>query len=270
VTLSLDVARDFLERHPEGAAPILERIDPREAAAVLLCVPLQTAARVLEYVTAVPAAAILSQFDSKQSALVIDLLPVEVALRYLRRLTTPIDDVLQQLPASKSQMLRPSLGYPEHTAGALLDPQVLALAEELSIREAVERVRTSAGHARYNLYVVDRTDRLVGVLNLRELLLALPDQQIGRIASRNVMHLRADADTSAIVSHPGWRKVHALPVVDDAGCYMGAIRYVRLRRLQDELAARSDNGAQTSQALGEVFSVGLSGILDLFSGPENR
>jgi len=270
VTLSLDVARDFLSRHPRSAAPVLEKLESGEAAALLDCVPLETAARVLEYVTAAPAAAILSRCDSKKSAEVIDRLPIEVALRYLRRFSSSVEDVLQQLPPTKSQSLRRLMQYAEQTAGALLDPQVLALAEELTVREAVERVRASAEHARYNVYVVDRLDRLVGVLNLRELLLASENQRIGQIASRDILQLNANADTSAIVSHPGWRKVHALPVVDDAGCYLGAIRYVRLRRLQDELAAKPDDGSQTAQALGDVFSIGISGMLDLFSGPETR
>ena len=44
----------------------------------------------------------------------------------------------------------------------------------------------------------------------------------------------AHATRETIVSHPRWRDVHALPVTDDAGRLLGAIRYGTFRRLEEE------------------------------------
>jgi len=266
VSLDLDVACEYLRKHPLPASKILEQMPLEEAAAALESVPTGIAAKVLEYVTASPASQLLMAVSPERAGAWLDALPIEVAARYLRRCGSAAERVLEHASEERRQSLHSMLRYAENTAGALLDPEVMAFAEDLSVRDAQERVRSGADHARYNLYVTDRDDRLVGVFNLRELFLAHPDQKVAEIASPNVMRLRATADASTIISHPGWRRVHALPVVDESGCYLGAIRYVGLRRLQDALAAKPDDGAQTAEALGDVFSLGLSGMLDLLAG----
>jgi hypothetical protein len=84
---------------------------------------------------------------------------------------------------------------------------------------------------------------------------------------RNPARLNADADRSLVVSHPGWKRVHSLPVVDDRGGYLGMVRYRTLRQLEEELLGAAQTDANASESLGEVFAAGASGLLDAFTGP---
>jgi magnesium transporter len=147
---------------------------------------------------------------------------------------------------------------------------VLALPEALTVAAALERVRDRPESARYNLYVIDAEQRLVGTLNLRELLLASPERALRDVMVPRPFHLRADADRAEVLGHPGWREVHALPVVDSARRYLGALRYRTLRELEDELRRRASADATPARALGELLALGAAGALDALGGAALR
>ena len=148
-----------------------------------------------------------------------------------------------------------------------MDPDVLAFPVGLSAEAALQRIRGAPELARYNLYVVDTDQRLVGALTLRELLLADGSASLGELMVRDPLRVVASADRASVVSHPGWKKVHALPVVDEDGAFLGAIRYRVLRQLEEQLLARSHEDADAGLALGQLIAAGARGILDSVSGP---
>ena len=270
MALSSELIMALLEAHPASSARVLENSPPAEAAAILARARAEVSARVLESITAQPASEILSSLAPAAAGAMVTLLPPSVAATYLRRMgAEQRDALLEAVAESSARGLRGMLEYPERSAGALLDPEVLALPDDLTVREATERVRSAAHRARYNIYVTDRKDVLIGVLNLRELLLARPTQHIGEIMNRRLLTLRAMDDQTAVVTHPGWQRVHSLPVIDARGTYLGAVRYATLRRLEAELAFERGVGAATVTALGEVFWAGVSGMLDGVAGPRH-
>ncbi|MGH0035439.1 MAG: magnesium transporter MgtE N-terminal domain-containing protein [Myxococcota bacterium] len=263
MSLRRKLALGLVEQFPDEAAGVLEALSPSEAASFLASLSAESAARVLLRTTAHPAAAILAELDPKWAASMAAQLPIDSAASYLRRLPDARREaILEALAPAKARALRSLLRFQEGTAGALMDPEVLALPADLSVREAVERVRKSAGQARYNLYVVDRDDRLVGVLNLRELLLARPRQPLVEIMHREVVKVPAGLGWRALVDHPGWKEVHALPVADTDGTYLGAVRYRTLRTLEARLRQPASDLDVTARSLGELFSKGLTGAVE--------
>ncbi|NNM34333.1 MAG: CBS domain-containing protein, partial [Gemmatimonadetes bacterium] len=137
--------------------------------------------------------------------------------------------------------------------------------------DAVDRIRKSPGQVRYNLYVVDRGGRLVGVLNLRELLLAERKQTLGEIARRDVLSVPSTATRSLILGHPAWREAHSLPVVDREGTYLGAIRYRTWRLLEEEAQQnRARRDTTTSDALGDLLATGVAGAVGAFTDLASR
>jgi Mg/Co/Ni transporter MgtE len=148
-----------------------------------------------------------------------------------------------------------------------MDPQALALPEDLAASEALARIRRAPRNALYYLYVVDRDGHLVGVINLRELMLAAPETLLSATMARNVACLSARADLVVIVAHPGWRHFHALPVVESDETFVGVIRYETLRRLEDAANRQpASEAASTVANLGELCWIGFGGILAGLAG----
>jgi magnesium transporter len=258
---------DLMAReHPEEAAAELERLPVERVARFVARQPPERVGDLLRRMDARFASRVAEQLGAPILASAVDTLDLDVAARLLRGLDPLVREAVLAAEPERGEALRRLLSFPEHTAGALLDPAVLALAQDVTARDALARIREDPEHARYNLYVVDRDGRLAGALNLRELLLARPRATLAELMVRDPHRIRADADRLAIVAHPGWHDVHALPVVDAEGVYLGAIRYRTLRALEDQLRPETDVGARTAEALGELFSTAAVDLLEAEAG----
>lgn len=264
------LAKELLRAHSERAASALERLDTEDAALVLAGASGRELAAVLKRLSPHLAADLLERLGVEQVAEAFEALQLDVASRLARRLGEQrLAAVVERLPARRARAVQSLLSFPENTAGALMDPEVLALPEDLSAKEAVARVRKTPEHARYNLYVLDHAQALVGVVNLRELFLARPEAHLSDFMVRGPQRLDARADRSAVLSHPGWKEVHSLPVVDEKGCYLGAVRYRTLRQLEDVLIRGKAEDGSAPEALGQLFAAGAAGLLDALTMPAN-
>ena len=259
----LAAATELIEQHPERAAVALELAGIDEAARLLEQGAARHAAPPLGRMSPLFAADVLGRLEPERIAELIEVLPLDVAARLVRRLPPErAEAALASADGRLARSLRSVLRFPEGSAGALMDPDVMALPETLTASEALERIRERPETARYNIYVVDPSQRLIGVVNLRELLLARPRARLADFMVREPHRLDSLADRSVIVAHPGWQNVHSLPVVDAQGGYLGAVRYRTLRALEDELFSGRGVDIDAPEALGQLFSAGARGLLD--------
>ncbi len=262
------LANALIERHPEHAADKLEQVDPEESAALLVRADPGSSARVLRQLSPGRAADIVEALPAATAAALLDTLALDDVARLLRTLdATVAEPVLERIGERRARMLRIGMRYPERTAGALMDPAVLALPVSLTARAALARAREEPENAHYNVYVIDTDQRLVGALTLRELFLARTDARLDELMVRDPLCVRDDADRATVVSHPGWRSVHALPVVDTAGRFVGALRYRRLRELEEALLRRGRADVSAAAALGDLFATGAAAVLDALAAP---
>jgi magnesium transporter len=257
----LGLAARFAADHPEDAAAALEQLSFPDAAALLVELDAGDAAQLIAHLSAALAVDCLKTMPDGMVASLLGELPIDLAARILMR----ADDETRQrwlavLPAERAEFLRRKLRYPPGTAGALVDPLVLALPEDLSVAEAQKQLRRSPERAYYYVYVVDRDQRLVGALDIRELLLANTKDTLGAVMHRDVARISAHADVAAVAAHAGWRDLDALPVVDAAGLFFGIIRHRTMRQLSAPGAGRQPV-MQTLVSLGELYWTGLSAFL---------
>jgi Mg/Co/Ni transporter MgtE len=258
------LARAFLVDHPADAAQALERLPADRRASVLRAAPVESA-RALGHMVAAAAAESFASLTGAEAAPVLDALALDNAILLLRRMPADAADrLVGALPEKKREWLRRALRYPEGTAGALMDPAVLALPDDISVAEARARLRRQASELLYYLFVVERTGRLVGVLDLSELMRARSRDSIRVVMHERVEHLPAWTPAPAVRMHPGWRSFHAMPVTDEQGRLVGAIRYQTLRKLEQE--ADGGEGVRRAAvavgALGELFHLGLAGMVE--------
>lgn len=257
------LAGDLLEAHPIDAAQALERLPARDVVALIEDTETKVGGGILQRMAPPLAGAVLSELRLEKASEILEWLPVETAALALRSIDPSLrEQILAALPGRRSQALTSLVRFPERTAGSLMDPEVLALPHDLTAREALARVREAAGNARYNLYIVDRDQTLVGVINLHELLMARPGERLSSLMQTRVHRLPARADRHTIVLHPGWREVHALPVVDERGVYLGAIRYRTLKLLEEQLRGSRSDEAATARALGGLLRAGAGAMLE--------
>lgn len=255
----------FALAHPTQAARLLESIPVPDVAAVLGELPTEASVELLSCLNPLSAAGSLELVNVEHAARDLSATRLDAAGAILRAMRPgPRSAVLEVLEPEVRRRLLRLLRYSEGTAGALMDPEVLSVTESALTGEALERLRRSPQRALYYIYVVDDAQKLVGVVNIRELIEAPPEQPLGLRAIRPVESLPARARSESILAHPAWRRFHALPVVDPDGRFVGVIRYESIRQLEARLLGQGidDYGAETASALGELYALGLRGLFE--------
>jgi magnesium transporter len=219
-------------------------------------------AAVLAHLPPGAAARVLAGGDVTRAAAALKELPADIAAPLVRTLEPAVRTEILATMGGDAQPVRRLLSYAEGTAGALMDPRVPAFRSDLRTADVLEGLRRDPKHAIYYVYAVDAGGRLVGVLNLRELMLAEPSAVLGSVMKSDVDALPATATEETVQAHRGWQRAHALPVVD-GGRYVGTIRYRTLRALERQpvLADRRHELRQTTRELGELYAVGWSSLL---------
>lgn len=268
----MSAARDLVEAyvrdHPDDVARRLESESAVDGAALAAGLSAEAASVVLQRLAPAQAAAVVAALEPARAAAMLEAPPLGIAAGVLRRLDRPAADaVLEELPIDRREALRHQLDYPADSAAGVMDALALVVPVAVTAGEARALLDAQSAHLYYYLYVIDADHRLVGVFDMAELIRARADQSIRQLMEPNVTWLRADAPLPSVFAHPGWRELDALPVVDADGRFLGVLRHQRMRQLHVSTAASDDDatGVRTVIALGEIYWLGLSGLLQGFA-----
>ena len=185
---------------PADSADVLEEMQDQDAAALAERLPLADLASILDEMEADEAADVLG-----------DLTP-ERAVEALREMEEP-------------EGVIPLLQYPDDTAGGLMTPAVITLRRKWRALDALEEIRRVGPEAdsAYYLFVTDDEGYLLGVVGLRDLVVALPETTMEAMMDPNVISVPVTADQEVCARTLSRYGFLALPVVDEVGRLVGVI-----------------------------------------------
>ena len=262
--MSVDrLALRFAEAHPNEAARILESLDAVVGADFLSDELGETGARLLSAMDPASAVGCLDRMGSERAAGIVASLDLELGAALLRIMEPEFRNaLLHHLPEERREHLEMVLRYPENTAGSLMDPRALALPRDITLRDGLERVRRYPERASYYLYVIDRIRLLAGVVSIREMMIGDPERSLAQAMRPNPVRINVKDSMTAVRAHPGWLEFQVMPVVDDEGRFVGALRHRTLRRLDSDPAMHQGH-PRVGRALGELFQIGLTGLAQI-------
>jgi len=205
-------AREFATKHPEEAARVVGQEPAADTQLLLGELPANIAAAVLSKMSLTAAAEALSLVCPGHAAAVTTELPPGNAALLLRRLDPELHS---SLFAALSEDLRDQLNrlleYPNGTVGAVTDPEVLVIPEDLYADAAQRLIRRRKATVHHQLYVVDGSRRLLGYLHVRDLVRASPKASIIDVMQPATVQVLVSSRLASIVSHPAWRDLDASP-----------------------------------------------------------
>ena len=156
---------------------------------------------------------LVQEIASDDAAALVDYLPEELS-----------HEVLELMRRRESGQVESLLDYPEQTAGRIMNPNVFALSEDLTVAEAVTALQSAINvEMVFYLYVVDARRHLVGVTSLRRLLLVSPETPLKRIMTPDVFSVRVDTDQEEAARLVASYNLLAIPVVDEENKIAGVI-----------------------------------------------
>jgi len=191
----------LVERHPRHAMEGLSELGPEIGATLLDDRSPEEVARLMQ------------ELESDDAAALIDYLPKDLSGAVLDLMRHKQDTEVENL-----------LEYPEYTAGRIMNPNVFALPEELTVGEAIVELQQARDvEMVFYLYTVDDRRHLVGVTSLRRLLLVSPETPLKRIATTDVLSVRVDTDQEEVARQVASYNLLAIPVVDIENKLVGVI-----------------------------------------------
>ena len=228
-----------------NAVPSLE-----EAAEVLTLVPVERAIDVCDQPTLQRRGALLEQLPPELAAKLLDGMASDertAAVREMcdhgRRLVLPL------LSESARKEVEEQLKYPPNTAGELMTTEFVRLVPTMTVANALEKIRAVAHHREtiYACYVVEPgTDRLLGAVSLRDLVMADPTRPVSEIMRTNPVTVGALEPAKNAVRKISKYNLLAVPVVEQAGRVVGFVT------VDDALDALVEEQTDTVLRMGAV------------------
>lgn len=263
MSAEIPLVRAFAAQYPEEVARFIERVPPEGGAEVLAALDIERAAGVLARAVPLIASEVLARLDTKMGAEILEAAHPTLAADLLFRMSRAARaTLLEHVAPARAEDLRRMTEYGPRRAGGRLDPRAPAVPEQLSVSEVLERLRAQPAGVMHYVYAIDDERRLTGVINMRELMLASPEAPLSTIMTRDPEALYAHDPLEVIVLHAGWKRSHALPVIERDRRLLGALRYSTFRAIETELgqAAVGPSADQTASALAELCALGASAM----------
>jgi magnesium transporter len=157
---------------------------------------------------------LFEDLDPDDRARLTEEMPAKVARR-----------LLAGLSPNERRLTATLLGYPEDSAGRLMSPEVASLRAGMTAADALDRLRRIGEGAEtiYALPVTDDRRRLVGMLGLRDLVLAQPDARVGDLMDTDVFSARVDTDQEEVARLMREADLLAIPIVDTEDRLVGIV-----------------------------------------------
>ena len=221
----------FVTADAASAARGLEALPEAEAAEVFKALPSKLAALIVPQLQLNFAAGLLTDSDPATfKAIVRGMEPKRAAFLLMRLPQDALERLLPHAPKKLKDQARELLVYPRGSVGRMMHTDYLAFHEDDLARDATRKIRKLAAQ-RYPAsyaYVIDAEERIVGVINMRDLLLANEDARLGSVAKRDVFSLDCFLDGTEAAQELAKRRYFAAPVVDSEKRILGIVKAEQL------------------------------------------
>ncbi len=205
------------ELHPADLATIIDQLAPRDRAGVLAALDDEAVADAIEEMEPETQVEVLEGLAPERAADILEEMSPDDAADLVADLSDSTrQELLGLMEADEAEELGGLLAWPEDTAGGMMTTEFVAVPADLTAGQTIERLRELEPDAEtiYYVYVVDAEGRLVGVLSLRDLIVAPPSTPIGEVMIDEPVAVEVLADRDDVAGIVARYNLLAVPVVD--------------------------------------------------------
>ncbi|WP_345275932.1 magnesium transporter [Litoribaculum gwangyangense] len=210
-----DIAEILDELNLEEAMYVIKLLDSETTSDILMEMDEDNREKVLKNLSAKEIAEEIEELDTDDAADIISELPEDRQ-----------QDVIAQIEDEDHKAeIRELLAYDEDTAGGLMAKELVKVYETWTVAGCMRRIRGQAKDVTrvHSIYVVDKQERLIGRLSLKDLITAKSDQKIAEIKNSNVDSVNVKDDAEDVIKVMQKYDLEAVPVVDDNQKLLGRI-----------------------------------------------
>lgn len=210
-----DIAEVLDEVSFDEAIYIIKLLDSEKTSEILMELDEDIREKILKNLSAKEIAEEVEEMDSDDAADIIG----ELSEERQERVISALED--DELAADIKELL----SYDEETAGALMAKELVKVYETWTVAGCMRRIRGQAKDVTrvHSIYVVDKEDKLIGRLSLKDLIIAKSEQKISEIYIDKVDSVNIDEDDEEVAKIMAKYDLEAIPVVDNNNVLLGRI-----------------------------------------------
>ena len=233
-----DIAEVLDEVNFEEAIYIIKLLDSEKTSEILTELDEDTREKILENLSAKEIAEEVGEMDSDDAADIIG----ELSKERQKHVINALDDY--ELAADIKELL----SYEEDTAGALMAKELVKVYETWTVAGCMRRIRGQAKEVTrvHSIYVVDKEDKLVGRLSLKDLIIAKSEQKIADISKAKVDAVNVNENVEEVAKIMAKYDLEAIPVVNNNAVLLGRIT---IDDILDVLKEEADKDYQMAAGL---------------------
>ncbi len=214
------------ELHPADLAAILDKLAPLDRAGVLASLDDEAVADAMEEMEPDTQVEVLEDLSPERAADILEEMSPDDAADLVADLDQDLrDQILGHMEKSEAEEVQELLAYDEESAGGIMTTAFIAVGAHLTAADAIDVLRELEPDAEtiYYVYVTDDDDRLVGVLSLRDLIVARPTTLISEVMIHEPVAVNVGADQEEVAEVVAHYNLLAVPVVDDNHRLVGIV-----------------------------------------------
>jgi magnesium transporter len=237
------------ELHAVDLADLVFNLSDEQAVQLVTALPIPQAAGTFDALDHERRVLLFAKLEREHAALVADAMSADERADLFQSLSPGVRaDVLARMSKAASLDIRELIRYPETSAGGLMTTDYVAIDPTFTVERAIEQVRATAEQKEtiYEAYAVDPNGTLLGVVSLRDLVLARAGQPISAIMNADVISVGPEMDQEDVAHLFEHYNMLALPVVDAARKMLGIVT------VDDVVTVLKREQAEDIQKLGAV------------------
>lgn len=117
--------------------------------------------------------------------------------------------------------------YPPDTAGGIMSTDFATVIEDMTVKQAIQKLREDSPSKKmiYYIYVVDKNMRMLGFVALKDLVMAVPDEQVASVLHDNFVYATVNDDRESVAKQVEKYDLVAIPILNEAKQLVGIVRY---------------------------------------------
>lgn len=216
--LRLNISNQALEKmHPADLADIVEELSPDDREAIIETIDPEVAAEALSEMDMDVQASILESLETERAAEIIEEMSPDEAAHVLAELEEETSsEILEELTEESKTEVSELIEYREHTAGALMNTEYVALPQTATVQDAIESLRQNEEllEVLNTIFLIDGEERLTGTVPLARLFVAPGSESLRSLTSETLIRVKVDESESRVTELFDKYNVLTLPVID--------------------------------------------------------
>lgn len=224
--------------HPVDLAEIMQEFNQKQIVMVFRLLAKEEAAETFSYMESDLREMLINGLTDSELEEIMEEMYLDDTVDVLEEMpANVVDRLLMATDEETRQQINLLLQYPEDSAGSVMNVDYIALRKEMTVEEAILRIRQIGLNKEtiYTCYVTEKR-KLIGVVDVKELLTTSESKTIEEIMEPNVLYGNTTDDQEEVASIIRKYGLIALPIVDHEMCMVGIVTVDdAMEVLQDEV-----------------------------------